>query len=96
MEKKPKLRGNRIFIELPDEKKTKLTVDHNTKEALEKEMLIKMNKVKVHSVGDLISDIKPGDVILVEPLALQRALTIPLNDKERVGLISTFDVIMIW
>lgn len=91
-----KLLGNRIYVEMPkEEESSKLIVDENTKEALQKEMLKKMSKLTVHSVGDSVSNIKPGDVILVDPLALQKSPLIML-EKETVLLVSPFDVIMIW
>lgn len=91
-----KLLGNRIYVEMPkEENENKLIVDENTKEALQKEMLKKMSKLTVHSVGDTVNNIKPGDVILVDPLALQKSPLIML-EKETVLLVSPFDVIMIW
>jgi hypothetical protein len=91
-----KLLGNRIFLEMPKKDESKLIVDENTKEALQKEMLKKMSKLTVHSVGDLVTSIKKGDVVLVDPQALQKAPLIPLSDEEQVMLVSPFDVIMLW
>lgn len=92
----PTLLGNRIFVEMPKQEESKLVVDENTKEALQMEMLKKMSKVTVHSVGDTVSTIKAGDVILVDPLALQKSPLIPLSETETVLLVSPFDVILIW
>jgi hypothetical protein len=90
------LLGNRIYLEIPKKEESKLIVDENTKESLEKEMLKKMNKLKVHSVGTANMDIKVGDFVLVDPAALSKAPLIPLSDDETVLLVSPFDVIMIW
>ena len=93
----PTLLGNRIFVNMPkEENENKLIVDENTKEALQKEMLKKMSKVTVHSVGDTVHNISVGDVIMVDPFALQKAAMIPLSDDETVLLVSPFDVIMKW
>jgi len=91
-----RLLGNRIYLEIPKKEESKLIVDDNTKESLEKEMLKKMNKLKVHSVGTANMDVKIGDFVLVDPSALSKAPLIPLSDDETVLLISPFDVIMIW
>jgi len=91
-----KLLGNRIYLELPKKEESKLIVDDNTKEALEKEMYKKMSRLTVHSVGTANMDVKAGDVVLVDPQALQKAPLIPLSDDENVLLVSPFDVIMIW
>lgn len=92
----PTLLGNRIFVEMPKQEESKLVVDENTKEALQMEMLKKMSKVKVHSVGTTVQDIKAGDLILVDPFALSKSPLIPLSDSETVLLVSPFDVIMKW
>ena len=90
------LLGNRIYLEMPKKEESKLIVDENTKESLEKEMLKKMNKLKVHSVGTANMDVKVGDVVLVDPAALSKAPLIPLSDEEQVLLVSPFDIIQIW
>ena len=91
-----KLLGNRIYLEIPKKEESKLIVDENTKESLEKEMLKKMNKLKVHSIGTANMDVKVGDFVLVDPAALSKAPLIPLSDDETVLLVSPFDVIQIW
>ena len=89
------LRGNRILLDLPKKEEGKLIVDENTKEALEREMVQKYNKLTVYSVGDLVTDIKAGDQVLVDPAALGKAPVIPLGDDNKL-LVSPFDVILIW
>ena len=92
-----KLLGNRIYIEMPkQEEESKLIVDENTKEALQKEMLKKFSKLTIHTVGDTVSNMKAGDVVLVDPGVLSRAPLINLSEDEQVLLVSPFDVIMIW
>lgn len=90
-----KLLGNRILLEMPKKEESKLIVDENTKEALNKEMLKKFSKLKVHSVGDTVTTISKGDSVLVDPNHLQKSPIIDLNGKE-VILISVFDVIIVW
>lgn len=88
--------GNRIYLEIPKQEESKLVVDENTKEALQKELLKKMSKLKVYSVGDLITNINIGDVVLVHPDALKQALIIPLSEEVSVLLVSPFDIIHRW
>jgi len=91
-----KLLGNRIFLELPKKEESKLIVDENTKEALQKEMLKKMSKLVVHSVGDTVTNVQPGDVVLVEPMKLRDAPVIDISDDMQLLLMSPFDVILKW
>ena len=90
-----KLLGNRIFLEMPKKEDSKLIVDENTKEALNKEMLKKLSKLKVDSVGDTVTNIKVNDMVLVDPNHLQKC---PINEVEgrELILVSPFDVILVW
>ena len=89
------LRGNRILLDLPKKEEGKLIVDENTKEALEREMIQKYQKLTVYAVGDVITDVKPGDSVLVDPSSLSKAPVIPMGDDSKL-LVSSFDVILIW
>lgn len=94
-----KLLGNRIYLEMPKKEESKLIVDENTKEALQKELLKKMSRLKVHSVGTAITDpdLKVGVEVLVDPSALRdKTLIIPLSEDEEVMLVSIFDIVHIW
>lgn len=91
-----KLLGHRVYLELPSKEKSKLVVDENTKEALEREMIIKMSKLKVVEVGNAVELIKKGDFVLVDPEALTKAKIIPLENNESVLLVGYFDVIHVW
>jgi hypothetical protein len=94
----PTLLGNRIYLEMPPQDDTsKLIVDENTKEALQRELLNKMSKLKVLQVGTIVTEIKVGDIVLVDPAALNKATLVPINDNDdRVILVSPFDIIHIW
>jgi len=94
----PKLLGNRVLLQLPpQDEESKIVVDENTKEALQRELLNKMSKLKVLQVGTIVTEIKVGDWVLVDPAALNKATLVPINDKdERAILVSPFDIIQIW
>lgn len=95
-----KLIGNRIYLEIPKKEESKLIVDENTKDALQKELLKKMSRLKVHSVGTgsaIDADITVGCEVLVDPMALRdKAVIVPLSEDEDVMLVSPFDIIQIW
>jgi len=93
-----KLLGNRVLLQLPpQEEESKIVVDENTKEALQRELLNKMSKLKVLQVGTIVTEIKAGDWVLVDPAALNKATLVPINDNDdRAILVSPFDIIQIW
>ena len=92
-----KLLGNRVLLQLPpQEEESKIVVDENTKEALQRELLNKMSKLKVLQVGTIVTEIKAGDWVLVDPAALNKATLVPINENdERAILVSPFDIIQI-
>jgi hypothetical protein len=99
MSKKPykELLGNRIYLELPKKEDSKLIVDENTKEALQKEVMKKMSKLKVYDVGTNVESIKVGDIVLVDPSKITNAVVIPnLGLDVDIILVSPFDVIHVW
>lgn len=99
MSNKPykKLLGNRIYLELPKKEDSKLIVDENTKEALQKELMKKMSKLKVYDVGNTVELVKAGDLILVDPSKITSAVVIPnLGLDVDIILVSPFDVIHVW
>jgi pyruvate kinase len=98
MAKKPykALLGNRIYVEIPKKEESKLIVDENTKEELQRQMLKKMSKLKVYDVGDIVKNVNAGDTVLVDPGKLKDAVVIPLSDEKDVLLVSPFDVIHVW
>jgi hypothetical protein len=93
-----KLLGNRVLLQLPpQDEESKIVVDENTKEALQRELLNKMSKLKVLQVGTIVTEIKAGDWVLVDPAALNKATLVPINENdERAILVSPFDIIQIW
>jgi hypothetical protein len=94
-----KLLGNRVLLELPpQDEQSKIVVDENTKEALQRELLNKMSKLKVLQVGTIVTEIKEGDWVLADPAALNKATLVPISEdgEQRAILVSPFDIIQIW
>lgn len=93
-----KLLGNRVYVSIPKKDESKLIVDENTKEALNRELLAKMSKLTVYGVGNGIEEsvLKEGDQVLVDPSKLKEALLVPLSDTNTVMLITIFDIVHIW
>jgi hypothetical protein len=91
-----KLLGHRIYVNIPKKDDSKIIVDENTKEALQREMLKKMSKLEVFDIGDLVTSVSIGDFILVDPSKLKDAMVIPLSDGRDVLLVSPFDVVHVW
>lgn len=97
---KPIVLGKFVYITLPPQEDSKLIVDSNTKEALNKELMMKLSRLKVWAVGDAANPkIKENSWVLVNPSALQRAEIVPFEfegEKTLKALISDYDIIHIW
>ena len=66
-------------------------------EALQKELMKKMSKLKVYDVGNTVDLVKAGDIVLVDPSKITSAVVIPNLDLDvDIILISPFDVIHVW
>lgn len=91
-----KLRGNRVYLEIPEFKESPIYLTEELKEAFILEEKKKYTKLNVYAVGDLVNDLKEGDAVLVDPAALQNAPVINLSDEKKVILVSPFDIIHIW
>ena len=104
MEGIKKLIGNRVYLEVPKEKDTKIIVDHNTKKDLEKELLKTLNKLKVVAVGEGVGltesskgiVIEVGDLVLVDPSAIARANIVPITDELSVICVNYYDIMHVW
>jgi hypothetical protein len=90
------LRGNRLLLDLPEKEESKFILDKETEEAVDAEYLLKLNRLTVYSVGDLVTDINIGDEVLIDLSALRgKPVKFNIGGKERL-LVSPFDVILIW
>ena len=90
------LRGNRLLLDLPQKEESKVILDKETEATLDKEYLLQFDKLKVHAVGDLVTDIKAGDKVFVDPVALRsKIITVSIDGTDKL-VVSPFDVILIW
>lgn len=94
--------GRFIYITMPPKPETKVIIDHNTKEALQKAMLKELRVTTIYAKGELVSDkLNVGDRVLVNPSALANPATVMISLEENgkeivVALIQDFDIIHVW
>jgi hypothetical protein len=82
-----KLLGNRIYLIMPVIPESILVLPEEVKKQLISSEQEKFQKLKVYAVGDTISIIQEGDMVLIEPTALANAPVI---------MVSIFNIIHIW
>ena len=94
---KPKVLGKFVYIDIPEKPETKIQVDENTKEALQKEWIAKLSKLKVWAVGENANpSIKEGDMVLIDPNAINTIKMIPMDDGSTKGMILDYNIVHIW
>ena len=100
MKKKPykQLLGNRVYVQLPIIPETAVMLDEATRQAIEEENMKKMDKLTVYDVGESVTIVKPGDVVLIDATKMKAQGGGFIQDfgDIRVLLISPFDIVHIW
>ena len=91
-----KLHGNRMFLLVPTEEKSKLILSAEAKKDLEAANMKKYSRLEVYDVGSTITEFKAGDVVFYDPEKLSRAPIIPIAEGIEVFLVSNFDCILTW
>lgn len=91
-----KLLGNRIYLIMPTIPESFLVLSDEIKKSLISSEQKKFQKLTVYAVGDTVSIIGEGDVVLVEPTAIANAPIIELTDKLSVIMVSVFNIIHVW
>lgn len=90
-----KLRGQRILLVLPQVPDLKVIIDEKLKEEIAQEYYKKADKLKVFMVGDLVSDIVPGDMVYVPVKDLQAGDLVTIENEKYV-MINVVNVAIIW
>lgn len=92
-----KLLGRRIYLELPEEPKSSLHLDEESKAALEAERMKKYGRLVVYAVGNgILDEISEGDEVMIDPSSAARAVKVPLSVDKDVILVSIDDIAHIW
>jgi thiamine biosynthesis protein ThiC len=90
-----KLRGQRILLNLPKPPDTQLFLNEKIKNEMMEQQMKKMVKLEVFDVGELVDDIKKGDVVYIPVKDLQQADVVEIGNKPK-ALVNALSVAIIW
>jgi hypothetical protein len=90
-----KLRGHRVLLTRPEKNDLGLQLSKEMQEQLIIEELQNMKSLPVFAVGDEVTDIYPGDLVLIPTSTLMHAEVIKVDDKDRI-MVRAMDVAIIW
>ena len=91
-----KILGHRVYLEIPAEPKSDIILDEASKAALEAERLRKWGRLRVYAVGEAVTDLKQGDIVMIDPSSMSRVYRIPITADKDVLLVSLHDIAHIW
>jgi len=90
-----KLRGQRVLLVLPQPPDLKVIIDEKLKEEIAQEYYAKADKLQVFMVGDLITDIAPGDLVYVPVKELQQGSLLEIEGQKYV-MINVINIAILW
>ena len=90
-----KLRGQRILLNLPKPPDSQLFLNEKIKNEMMEAQMKKMVKLEVFDVGELVDDIKKGDMVYIPVKDLQQADVVEIGNKPK-ALVNALSVAIIW
>jgi hypothetical protein len=90
-----KLRGHRVLLTRPEKKDLGLVVSKEMQEQLIIEELQNMKSLSVFAVGDEVTDVFTGDLVLVPTSTLMHAEVVKVDDQDRI-MVRAMDIAIIW
>jgi len=90
-----KLRGQRILLILPQPPDLKVIIDEKLKEEIAQEYYAKSDKLEVFMVGELVEDIKKGDIVYVPVKDIQQGSLVEIEGQKYV-MLNVLSVAIVW
>lgn len=90
-----KVHGQRVYLNTPVIPDTKLDLGFELKQELKQEAVAQFDRLTVFAVGEGVTNVKPGDVVFVEPNELKRAVFIKVGNEEKM-VVSSFGIMHTW
>ena len=87
-----KLRGNRVYLIMPQIPESSLYLDQNVKQVLFEKEKEKLDRMKVYAVGDIVTDIEEGDEVFADKKALVNGTLVKLSETLSVICIQSYDI----
>lgn len=91
---------NRVYLDFPDVKESKIELSPEDKKAYEAEQVAKMDRLKVFAIGedlDKSSPLKVGDEVYIDPsyFGTRRAFFVVIDEKKKL-VVPYSEILHIW
>lgn len=90
-----KLKGKRVLLSKPEIEKSAIQMSPEVQEALDKENMKKWTHLEVFAVGEMVENIKEGDVVYLPKSALERSDIVEVEGEIKL-MVSDFDIAIVW
>jgi hypothetical protein len=90
-----KLLGKRIMLDRPEQKQSSIELTEAQQKLIDVELMKEWTKLNVHSVGDEVETIKPGDKVYAYVNSLANAEVLEVEGKKKM-IISLPEVVLVW
>lgn len=90
-----KLLGKRILLNIPARKESAIGLTPEVQRQLDEEMIKKWTALEVHSVGEDVTVVAPGDKVYISTSYLVDAERIPIGDETKL-LVMEFEIAIVW
>jgi hypothetical protein len=95
-EREVEVLGHRVYLEMPKEPDSNVILDQATKSAIEQENLRRWGHLRVVAKGAGVTEVEVGDIVMIDPLSVNRSCKVPLSATKTVLMVSVFDIAHIW
>jgi hypothetical protein len=90
-----KLKGKRVLLSRPVLEKSAIELSPEVQASLDQENMKKWTHLEVFAIGDLVTDIKLGDVVYLPKNAIEQCDIIEVDGELKL-MTSDFQIAVIW
>jgi hypothetical protein len=90
-----KLKGKRVLLSRPVLEKSAIELTPEVQASLDQENMKKWTHLEVFAVGDLVTDIKVGDVVYLPKNALEQSDILEVDGEVKI-MTSDFQIAIVW
>lgn len=89
------VKGKRLLLNRPQIEKSAIELTPEAQESILKDQFKKWTHLEVYAVGDEITTMKPGDVVMISKTAIESCEIVEIEDAHRL-IVNESSVVIIW
>lgn len=89
------LKGKRVLLSRPVLEKSPIELSPEVQTSIDQSNMSKWTRLEVFAVGDLVTDIKPGNLVYLPKTALEQSDILEVEGDVKL-MVSDFQIAIIW